>query len=200
MSLPPREAPPEIASAAALNEAAAQNGWPMLSDETCDFTHPMLSELLSLWRSEAKGDIPQRQVLTARKLQPFMRDLAIYERLSEGAQRRYRVRLMGSGIVQYYGELTGKYVDEVVPAKFLPRWYAISDVAIYGEKPVRVLLRADTFDKSYMVAEYLCAPLRADGGAVKFVLLGMNFDGRRPWSVVEEEARKRLGLAAAASS
>jgi hypothetical protein len=195
MSAPPKEAPPEVASAAALNEAATQNGWPILCDDTCDFTYPMLGELLDLWHHEAAHGIPPRQALTARKLQPFMRDLAIYERLGEGIQRRYRIRLMGSGIVQYYGELTGKYVDEVVPEKFLPRWYAISDVAIYGEKPVRLLLRADTFDKSYMVAEYLCAPLRADAGTVKFVLMGMNFDGRRPWSVVEEEARKKLGLA-----
>ena len=188
-------APEEIASAEALNDAAARNGWPILCDASCDFTNLMLAELLELWRGEAGNGIPQRHAMTARKLQPFMRNVAIYERIGDGVHRRYRVRLMGSGIVQYYGELTGKYVDEVVPERYLPRWYAISDLPLLSCKPVRLLLRADTFDKSYMVAEYLCAPLQSESGLVKFVLLGMLFDGRRPWTVVESEARQKLGLA-----
>lgn len=187
-------APDPIASAEAFNAAAAEQNWPMLCDADCDFTSPLLSNLLSLWRSEAAGGIPARAAMTARKLQAFMRDIAIYERFGEGEQRRYRIRLMGSGIAHYYGELTGKYVDQAVPEEFLPRWYALSDVALFLGAPVRLLLRADTFDKSYMVAEYFCAPLAAENGAPKFVLLGMIFDGRRPWSVVEAEARQRLGL------
>jgi hypothetical protein len=189
-----KAAPLEIASAKAFNDAAAQQGWPILCDDGCDFTSPMLANLLALWQNEAGEGIPARDAMTARKLQPFMRDIAIYERIGEGAQRRYRVRLMGSGIVQYYGELTGKYVDEVVAEKFLPRWYGVSDISLLAQKPVRLVLRADTFDKSYMVAEYLCAPLKADGGMTKFVLLGMVFDGRRPWTVVEAETRQKLGL------
>jgi hypothetical protein len=194
----PKTLPSEITSAAALNQAAAARGWPIIADDTCDCDHAMLRELLALWQDEAKAGIPARTAMTARKLQPFMRNIAIYERIGEGHQRRYRVRLMGSGIVQYYGELTGKYVDEVVPEKFLDRWYAISDIALLSGKPARLLLRADTFDKSYMVAEYLCAPLQSDSGLTKFILIGMVFDGRRPWNVVEAEAREILGLHSAA--
>lgn len=191
-----KAAPLEIASAQAFNDAAAQQGWPILCDETCDFSNPMLADLLTLWRNEAGDGIPARNAMTARKLQPFMRNIAIYERIGEGEHRRYRVRLMGSGIVQYYGELTGKYVDDVVPERFLPRWYGLSDISLLAQKPVRLVLRADTFDKSYMVAEYLCAPLKSDDGKAKFVLLGMVFDGRRPWTVVEAETRQKLGLSA----
>jgi hypothetical protein len=191
-----KPAPPAIASVEAFNDAAAQNRWPMLCDGSCAFAASVLADLLALWQAEAAQGIPGRQAMTARKLQPFMRNIALYERIGEGVQRRYRVRLMGSGIVQYYGELTGKYVDEAVPEKYLPRWYALSDISLLMQRPVRLLLRADTFDKSHMVAEYLCAPLAAEHGAVKFVLLGMHFDGRRPWSAVEAEARQNLGLSA----
>lgn len=186
--------PPPITSAQAFNTAAAEQGWPGLCDASCDFTTPELSNLLSLWRSEAANGIPARAVLTARKLQSFMRNIAIYERIGEGDQRRYRVRLMGSGIVQYYGELTGKFMDAAVPEQFLSRWYGLCDVSLFLGAPVRLLLRADTVDKSYMVAECLCAPLAADNGAPKFVLTGMIFDGRRPWSVVVADARQKLGL------
>jgi hypothetical protein len=184
----------EIASAAAFNETATGGGWPILCDASCGFDNPMLSGLLALWRDEAKNGIPPREALTARKLQPFMRNIAIYERVGEGAARRYRVRLMGSGIVQYYGELTGKYFDEAVPEKYLPRWYGVSDLPLLSGKPVRLVLRADTFDKSYLVAEYLSAPLMSDSGLTKFILIGMAFDGKRPWNVVEAETRAKLGL------
>jgi hypothetical protein len=187
-------APDLITSPAALNETATQLGWPMVCDESCDFSNPILASLLELWRAEAGGGIPPRETFTARKLQPFMRNIAIYERMGDGDQRRYRVRLMGSGIVQYYGELTGKYLDEVVPERFLPRWYAASDIALTVGAPMRLLERADTFDKSYIVAEYFSAPLASPSGAAKFLLLGMDFDGRRPWSMVEAEVRQKLGL------
>ena len=190
----PRMAFPEISSAAAFNETAASKSWPILCDETLGFEHAMLTELLALWQSEAKEGVPARNALTARKLQPFMRNIAIYERIGEGAQRRFRVRLMGSGIVQYYGELTGKYFEEAVPQKYQDRWYAVSDISLHVQKPVRFVLRADTFEKSYMTAEYLCAPLKTDSGLVKFVLVGIVFDGRRPWNVIEAEARQKLGL------
>ncbi len=185
---------PETPHAAAFNQTAASKGWPLLCDDSCGFEHALLGELLTLWRGEAANGIPARTVMTARKLQPFMRNIALYERNGTGEQRRYRVRLMGSGIVQYYGELTGKFFEDAVPAKYLDRWYGISDVSLIAQKPVRFVLRADTFEKSYMTAEYLCAPLQDDAGMAKFVLVGMIFDGKRPWSVVEAETREKLGL------
>ena len=192
MPILPKMPPPEIASAAAFRDTAALGEWPILCDEACDFDSPVLANLLALWRGEAAGGIPARNAMTARKLQPFMRNIAIYERIGEAVQRRYRFRLLGSGIVQYYGELTGKYLDEAVPEKYLPRWYAVADLPLASRAPVRFLLRADTFDKSYMVAEYLCAPLTSDSGLAKFILVGMVFDGRRSWATVEAETRERL--------
>jgi len=187
---------PEISSPAAFNETAAAKGWPIFCDEACGFDHALLGDLLALWQQEAAQGIPSRTALTARKLQPFMRNIALYERSGEGPARRYRVRLLGSGIVQYYGELTGKYFEDVVPEKFLDRWYAWTDIALLAQKPMRIVLRADTFEKSYMTVEYLCAPLLAEGGALKYVLVGMVFDGKRPWSDVETETRQKLGLKA----
>ena len=185
--------PPELASAAAFNDAATANGWPAIADETCSFNHAVLSDLLALWRSEAAQGIPLRTTMTARKLQPFMRNIALYERIGEGVQRRYRVRLMGSGIVEYFGELTGKSFEEAVPPAYLPLWYGACDVPLLSRQPVRYVARADTFEKSFVVVEYFYAPLMADSGLVKFALLGVIFDGQRSWADVEAEARQRHG-------
>jgi hypothetical protein len=184
---------PETGTSTDFNDTAAKMGWPILCDESCAFNTPMLADLLTLWQSEATRGIPARSALTVRKLQPFLRNIAIYERVGEGAERRYRIRLMGSGIVQHYGELTGKLFEDVVPQQYLDRWYATADVSLLAQKPVRMVLRADTFDKAHWIAEYLCAPLTDSNGSSTLVLMGMIFDGRRPWADVEAEVRKVRG-------
>ena len=54
--------------------------------------------------------------MSPRLLKSFLRDVAIYERIGEGQGRRYRVRLMGTAFAQILGDLTGKFIDEAIPA------------------------------------------------------------------------------------
>ncbi len=187
---------PAIVSADDFNVAAERYDWPMLCDPSCAFRHPKHRELLSLWRNLAGQDgIPFRRQLTARVLKPYLTSVALYERVDEAdGSRRYRLRLMGSDIVQNVGEFTGKFLDETVPEKFLPRWHALPDVTLESGGPVRLLIRYDTFNKAYMIAEYLSVPLRADDGTVKLVLYAGHYDGAHAWSEVDAEERARLGL------
>ncbi|MGA7673889.1 MAG: PAS domain-containing protein [Rhizomicrobium sp.] len=187
---------PEVTSADAFNEMASRNDWPILYDASCQFGHAELSKLLSLWRSmTGRGGIPRRRDMTARLLRPYMRMLSLYERvLADDGARRHRVRLMGSAVVQVLGELTGHFLDEVVPEEFLPRWCPMIDVPLAAGAPMRLLIRQDTFNKSHIVGEYLCVPLRADDGEAKLVLTASCYDGTRTWAEVATEARRRLGL------
>ena len=188
--------PADIVSANGFNATAARQGWPVLCDATCEFTSSKLHEFLSLWRGIADNDrIPFRREMTARLLQPFMRSIALYERVAgEDGSRRWRVRLMGSTVVRFLGELTGKFLDEVVPEKFLPRWHAMGDVTLAIGLPARFLVRSDTFDKPYLVAEYFFAPLRADDRAASMVLMVGCYDGKFSWADVDVEERQHLGL------
>jgi len=188
MTLPP------IATVEAFRAAAASGRWPILCDPDCHFQHELLANLMTLWRHEAGHDMPARSALTARKLKPFMRQVALYEREGEADNRHYRVRLMGSSIVQYCGELTGKYFEEAISAPFLPRWYGMSDLPLLSRKPVRLVIRVDTFDKRHMVAETLAAPLCDDEGDAKFVLVGICFNGSHHWESLAQDARHILGL------
>ena len=185
---------PEIAGPDAFNDIARREQWPTLCDPTCSFRHPPLRQLLEVWRAAAGPNaIPFRSALTPRKLQPFMRSLAIYERLIDcDGTTRYRVRLFSSGWVEFYGEMTGRFLDEVVPPAFLARWHALPDTALGAGRPVRMAARCDTFGKAYMTAEVLCAPMRAADGAARFALLAAKFDGRRSWDDVANEEYRRL--------
>jgi hypothetical protein len=187
---------PVIASADDLNAAARRYRWPMLCDPSCRFSYSKHDDLLALWRGLASsGSIPYRRDMTARLLRPYLNSVAIYERAEgPGGEVRYRVRLMGSKIVQVFGELTGKFLDEAVPEDYVARWHALPDVTLGTGGPVRLLIRSDTFNKAHMVAEYLCLPLRADDGAAKLVLYAGHYEGLRKWTEVEAEERERLGL------
>ena len=101
---------------------------------------------------------------------------------------------MGSGVVEIFGELTGRFLDETIPEEYLSRWYSMVDIPLATGVPMRLVARGDTFDKSYIVGEHLCAPLRTDDGEVKLVLTGACFDGTHSWTEVIADERQRLGL------
>ncbi|MDE1939861.1 MAG: hypothetical protein KGI68_12640 [Alphaproteobacteria bacterium] len=184
-----------VTDAAVANDVARQRGWPVLYDATCRCRHEKLNELHALWRSMAEhGGIPHRREMTARLLQPYMRDLLLFERVGNSDGRHYRVRLMGSTVARTLEDMTGRLLDEVIPEHYLPRWYVKIDVALATGAPLRMVARGDTFDKSFMVGEYLCLPLLADDGERRLVLAAAHFDSTHPWSAVMAEECGHLGL------
>lgn len=187
---------PKITSAADFNAFARRYDWPILCDATCTFTYLKLRELLTLWRElAAVGNIPYRREMTARLLQPYMKSIAIYERVDgQGTLPRYRVRLMGRNIVNLTGELTGQFLDDVIPEKFLPRWCAMNEVTLGYAGPLRLLIRCDTFGKGYIVAEHLNVPLRADDGTMNLVLSAGYYDGTHSWTEAEALEYQKLGM------
>jgi len=187
---------PMIGGAAEFNAAATSGGWHSLCDVSLNFTHPELVRLLELWRSEAgDGGIPLRRVMSPRLLKSFLRDVALYERLrGEDGRRRYRVRLIGTAFAQIMGDLTGKFVDEAVPAEFVPRWHAALDATLGQKAALRFLGREDTNRMTFLTGEFFSAPLLADDGQMNLVLAAARFSGKRPWEEVDAEARRNLGL------
>lgn len=185
-----------IGSVAEYNVHAMRDGWHSLCDPSLAFNHPDLAKLLDLWRSEAGADgVPHRRVMSPRLLKSFLRDIAIYERLTEeDGRRRYRVRLMGTAFAQILGDLTGKLVDEAVPAEFVPRWHAALDVTLAEGTALRFLGREDTNQMTFLTGEFFSAPLLADDGRKSLVLSAARYSGKRPWEEIDAEARKTLGI------
>lgn len=184
-----------IGSAADFNRAARDGGWHSLCDATAKFSHPDLTRLLALWRSEAgENAIPPRRTMSPRLLKSFLRDVAIYERVGEGEGRRYRVRLMGTAFAQILGDLTGKFIDEAVAADFVPRWHASLDATLGAAAPLRFLGREDTKGMTFLTGEFFSAPLLADDGQANLLLAAARYSGKRPWEDVDAEARRLLGL------
>ncbi|HWA04338.1 MAG TPA: PAS domain-containing protein [Rhizomicrobium sp.] len=183
-----------IGSAAEYNRAATQGNWHSYCDDKAGFSHPDLRQLFAIWQGAAGEDaIPLRSAMTPRLLKPFLRDIAIYERVGDGQSRRYRIRLMGTAFAQIVGDLTGRFIDESVPMEIAPRWHGALDATLGARKVLRFLGREDTRQMTFLTGEFFSAPLRSDDGTVNQVLGAAHYSGKRPWEEVERELRNRLG-------
>jgi hypothetical protein len=129
--------PDSSAIAASFNELAAREGWPCCCDARLTFRRHELSHLADVWRkSTVPESIPKRTDITHRGLGALLASLAIYQRIPVGGGVfRYRVRMIGSVLAQALGDLTGRFVDETVPARFLPRWQAALDACLARTLP-----------------------------------------------------------------
>jgi hypothetical protein len=187
---------PVIGSVAEYNARAVRDGWHSLCDPSLAFLHRDLAKLWQLWESEAGEDgVPHRRVMSPRLLKSFLRDIAIYERLTaEDGTRRYRVRLMGTAFAQILSDMTGKFLDETIPPEFLPRWHAALDVTLATGTALRFLGREDTNHMTFLTGEFFSAPLLADDGRKTLVLAAARYSGKRPWEDVDAEARQTLGI------
>jgi hypothetical protein len=159
-----------VEAARRYNALAQAEGWHSTCYAALDFKHRALVDLLGIWRRFAlQGSVPRRVDLTPRLLRAHLGDIAIYERSGESGER-YRMRVMGMRLSAVLGDLTGKYLDEAVPKKFLKRWHAAPDAVLEAGAPLRFLSRAEIADKPFITGEYLMAPLLGDGGERDTVL------------------------------
>jgi hypothetical protein len=169
----------------ALNAQAREQGWPARCDATLSFEEPQLASFVHTWRSQLGGRVmPARSDMTVRVLKQQLHRIILFERVEdEGKARRYRVRLMASGLAHVWGDVTGKYLDEVIPPHLLPRWYGFSDAVLYVQQPLRFTAQVAFQGKDFLVAELAVVPLSDDAGRPTMVMAAMHTSNDRSWEV-----------------
>src|SRR5579872_4448221 len=137
------------AAVRALNERAIRERWYHICDPTLSFSEPCYMQLLELWEHKAgTRKMPTRSDMTFRELKDLLRNILVLERLSQNPSR-YKFRLVGTGLHNMAGELTGKMIDDVVPAEHLPRWVGCADLILEGGQPLRFVGRVHLEGKEY---------------------------------------------------
>lgn len=180
-----------------FNIRARLEGWPSVCDASLAFQRMEFRLLLATWHDFGDEDhLPSRRALTPHKLKSLLRNIAIYEKVTNG-KVRYRVRVMGSAFADIMGDMTGRFLDEAVPEEHLPRWHAALDTVLEAGAPLRFVSRADTACKSHLSGEYFQAPLLDDDGAPTLILAGGHFAARKWSDITDFEPEKIPALAAA---
>jgi hypothetical protein len=171
------------------NEMTA-TGARFIADTRCDrFRDPALATALKVWREHAETTgIPKRRDLTPRIMQSFLKKVALFERIDQPfGTHRFRARLTGQEFTLAYAEMSGKFLDEVVPAKALMRWTLLGNFVLSWGRPLRYLTVTEAFNRDNSVLEQLMAPLLDDAGNVTQILFVGNFERGRDWATVAAE-------------
>jgi hypothetical protein len=158
---------------AALNARSIAMHWGMRCDDTLDFVRPELKALSALWHEKARETgWPSRADFDARSLLPFLPHVSIVERVTgEDGARRYRYRLIGTALVRLFGEATGRFLDESIPAQFLERWTLGYDTVLALRTPVRFLSKFELPQVSWLDGESFSVPL-SNGAEPPNMILG----------------------------
>ncbi len=161
----------------------------MLLDPHCvRFRDPALGEALKVWRTAASDGLPKRRDMTPKVLRPFLNKVALMERLDQPhGTFRYRARLTGQEFTLAYAEMSGKFLDEVVPKKYLARWKLLIDGVLTAMQPLRCLVVPEAFNRDHSVLEMLLAPMLDDDGKPNQILFVGNFERGRDWAAVQAE-------------
>jgi hypothetical protein len=179
-----------VLSSDAYNARAQAQGWAAYADPTQSFDRSNFLYLLQLWRDLAVGEnLPRRTAFTPRLLKAFLPDVGLFERIDA----RWRARLMGTRFARVYGEFSGKFFDEVMPAEAAARVSASLDETLNGQLPFRLLARTDTADKNFFSAEYCNLPLADNTGRPTLVLSCAHF-AAVPWDEFLAEALARAAV------
>lgn len=156
------------------------------------FRDPDLAAALAMWRDHCPPDgLPTRRSLTPQVMRRFLKKVAIFERIAAPfGTFRYRARLTGQEFALAYADLSGKYLDEVVPAKYLVRWKKLGDVVLAWGGPVRYLTVTEAFGREYSALEHFIAPLLDNAGNPTQLLFVCNFERGCAWdAIIAEEGR-----------
>jgi hypothetical protein len=159
-----------------LNEKATLRGWAFVCERGPHFEAPKLVEVHALWESRsAPGKLPARAEFSARDLLRVLPVLMIAEIVRTDDRMRFRYRYVGTQMASTIGEMTGRFLDEVLPEPSLERTTACYQATVDAREPLRVVTRSSLNTVSYLSAEILSAPLAGDGTTVDMLMTVTSF-------------------------
>jgi hypothetical protein len=141
---------------AELQAKARTAGWGVEVDPTLSFERAELRQLHDLWKLKSieRGGLPTRSDLDARLLKPFLRHLTIMEHVPDQDGRpHFRFRLQGMALVQYFGEQTGRMLEDSVSPESAEAWNTGYLALLKAQRPMRVLTYYQMESVDYITGE-----------------------------------------------
>ncbi|HEY2445211.1 MAG TPA: PAS domain-containing protein [Rhizomicrobium sp.] len=141
---------------------------PITVDWELGFQEPSTIRALAYWRSLCNGHaMPSRRDLSPRDMRGFLSHVNLVDVVpGTGNVIDYIVSLQGTHARDVFGHLAGRRLREMFPATLEQRWRNSFDLPRVAAAPVRLLTRASTVGKDWLVCEALLAPLGDRSGAV----------------------------------
>jgi hypothetical protein len=167
------------ASAKLLNQKYVQQKWHYFCDPGLAFTDHFYDRFLATWREKTGAHkMPRRSQMTPRDLKDVLRNIALFERIGQNPSS-YMFRLIGTGLTEIAGHVTGKTFEESVQPELVPRWNECLDLVLNSEQPLRFIGRVHFSGREYLDAEHLYTPLANDNDEPAYVMGLCRYTPRR---------------------
>ncbi len=135
---------------------------------------PQQQKFYDYWRSKCRaGRFPARDDIRMEEIPAQLSMTTIMEREEprQGAARRYRHRLAGTGFWNLYdGEIQGRYVDELPIGCRVDYWHRVLDKVIDTRKPYVGVTRPNTPNGSHLAMFWARLPLSDNGTDITAIL------------------------------
>ena len=129
-------------------------------------------ELLAYWTARKdRGRLPGRASIDPRDLKRLLPTVSLIDVRRDGAERRYRLRLAGTGLYRVFGgEITGKALEEVYPAEICATWRSELDGVVESCRPAVGVQSFAWRGAAHLSTMWLRLPLATDGREVDMIL------------------------------
>lgn len=141
---------------------------PITVDWHLAFVHAATRKGYAYWQ-KLRGErlMPGRRELRPRDMCGFLEHANLVDVIAEGdGHFDYAISLQGAKAREVFGHMRGGRISEILPPRLQPRWRDGFGMPVAARAPVRLMLRASTFGKKWLVTETLLAPLGDDTGGV----------------------------------
>jgi hypothetical protein len=164
-----------------LNANAQARGWTFTCHADTMFDAPKLNAMNALWQSlSPSGKLPHRAAFSARAMKDFLPNLLIADVVATETHNRFRYRYVGTNVVRYIGEMTGKFMDEILPPEVNERTAACYQTIFDARTPLRFVTRFSMDAISFLSAEFFGAPLANDGKTPDMIMSVTDFLTAKP--------------------
>lgn len=156
--------------------------WPVTVDWQLDFLHASAREAASYWHSLLKGRaMPARRELSPRAMKGFIPYVSLLDVVPGTAGKPdYVVTLQGGHARDVFGDIKGRRPAEIFHPVIEQRWRRCFDLPYASRKPARLLSRASTSGKNWLVCEALVAPLGQGGEVQSFLWVFVSWPANDP--------------------
>ncbi len=159
-----------------MMEPGAAADWRQLDPELA-IDDPALASLLAFWhRLRGTRELPARDDFMPDDLVDHLGWVILID--VEPAPRRYRFRLVGSGITAALArDSTGRYMDELYGPEIYAEAVRPYDHVVEHRRPVRSVGRMVHANREHIPYEAIYLPFSPDGRQVDIVLERVKYEG-----------------------
>ena len=143
----------------------------LLEFNESDFTTPYQFELFHYWDTLKQGRLmPARSDIKVEDLKKYLPTLMLLDFDKE--KETFYIRLLGTACVKYYGELTGKVMNDYEQHSEAVKRLLWS---VHHKKPYYGIKNLANINKNYISTSFIVLPLSEDGENVDKLLVSHHF-------------------------